>query len=156
MEDINIHKDNIIIDIKDIVKMIPHRYPFLLVDRVKDLSLDNSIIGIKNVSMNEPFFQGHFPSQPIMPGVLIIEAMAQASAILVVKTLGADSEGKIVYFMTIDNARFRHPVIPGDQLELHCNKIRHRKNVWKFSGKAFVEDNLVAEASYSAMIIDSD
>ena len=143
-----------VINIGDIMKIIPHRYPFLLVDRVINLIPDKSVIAIKNVSINEEFFQGHFPSKPVMPGVLIIESMAQSAAVLVSKTLGIDAQGKIVYFMTIDNTRFRNPVVPGDQLKLEVYKVRQRKNVWKFDGKAFVEKVLVAESSFSAMIVD--
>ena len=110
-------------DIKRILQMIPHRYPMLMVDRVVDMQLDHSAVGIKNVSINEPFFQGHFPSEPVMPGVLIVEAMAQTAAVLVVATFGAESEGKLVYFMSIDGVRFRRPVVPGDRLEFHVEKI---------------------------------
>ncbi|MAI06459.1 MAG: 3-hydroxyacyl-[acyl-carrier-protein] dehydratase FabZ [Alphaproteobacteria bacterium TMED87] len=143
-----------VVNIGDIMKIIPHRYPFLLVDRVINLIPDKSVIAIKNVSINEEFFQGHFPSKPVMPGVLIIESMAQSAAVLVSKTLGIDAQGKIVYFMTIDNTRFRSPVVPGDQLKLEVYKVRQRKNVWKFDGKAFVDRVLVAEGSFSAMIVD--
>jgi 3-hydroxyacyl-[acyl-carrier-protein] dehydratase len=142
------------VDIKRILKMIPHRYPMLMVDRVVDMQLDHSAVGIKNVSINEPFFQGHFPSEPVMPGVLIVEAMAQTAAVLVVATFGAQSEGKLVYFMSIDGARFRRPVTPGDRLELHVEKIQSRASVWKFSGKAMVEGKLAAEATFAAMIRD--
>ena len=142
------------IDIQRIMKMIPHRHPFLLVDRVEDVVRGESAVGVKNVSINEPFFQGHFPSRPVMPGVLIVEAMAQTAAVLVVDSLGEDAEGKLVYFMTIDNARFRRPVEPGDQLRLTCTKVRQRSNVWKFSGVAKVGDTVVADATYSAMIMD--
>lgn len=143
------------IDINRIVQMIPHRYPFLLVDRVSDIVPDESAVGLKNVTMNEPFFQGHFPSRPIMPGVLIIECMAQTAAVLVVETLGASAEGKLVYFMSVEEARFRKPVIPGDQLKIHVKKERSRGNVWKFSGQAKVDDQLMAEATYTAMIVDN-
>jgi 3-hydroxyacyl-[acyl-carrier-protein] dehydratase len=142
------------IEVEEIMQMIPHRYPFLLIDRVKEIVPDSSAVGIKNVTMNEPFFQGHFPDHPIMPGVLLIEAMAQTSAVLVIKTTG-DVVGKVVYFMTVDNARFRKPVRPGDQVELHVEKIRNRGNVWKFRGKAKVDGQLMSEATYSAMIVDS-
>jgi 3-hydroxyacyl-[acyl-carrier-protein] dehydratase len=142
------------VDIKRILQMIPHRYPMLMVDRVVDMHLDASAIGIKNVSINEPFFQGHFPSEPVMPGVLIVEAMAQTAAVLVVATFGADSEGKLVYFMTIDGVRFRRPVVPGDRLELHVAKVQSRANVWKFAGKAIVEGKVAAEATFAAMIRD--
>ena len=142
------------IEIDEIMAMIPHRYPFLFIDKVTKIVPDSTAIGIKNVSMNEPFFQGHFPGHPIMPGVLIIEAMAQTSAILVIETTGKRT-GAVVYFMTIEQARFRQPVFPGDQLELHVEKKRSRGNVWKFSGKATVEGKLMAEAVYSAMIVDA-
>ena len=142
------------IEIDEIMEMIPHRYPFLFIDKVTEIIPDFTAIGIKNVSMNEPFFQGHFPGHPIMPGVLIIEAMAQTSAILVIETTGKRT-GAVVYFMTIEQARFRQPVFPGDQLELHVEKKRSRGNVWKFSGKATVEGKLMAEAVYSAMIVDA-
>ena len=142
-----------IIETDEIMKMIPHRYPFLFIDRVVDLVLDETAVGIKNVTINEPFFQGHFPDHPIMPGVLIIEAMAQTSAILVIETTGKRA-GAIVYFMTIEQARFRQPVGPGDRLELHVTKQRNRGKVWKFRGEARVDGKLMAEATYSAMIVE--
>ncbi len=142
------------IDIERLMTMIPHRYPFLMIDRVVDVVTNEGCTGIKNVSINEPFFQGHFPAKPVMPGVLIIEAMAQTSAVLVVHTLGAASEGKLVYFMSVDGARFRRPVVPGDQLRVHVRKERSRGNVWKFSAEAKVDGHLVAEATYAAMILD--
>ena len=142
------------LDVMRIMQMIPHRYPMLMIEKVVDIVLGESATGIKNVSINEPFFAGHFPSRPVMPGVLIIEAMAQTAAVLVVSTLGADAEGKLVYFMTIDEARFRKPVMPGDTLHIHVTKQRHRANVWKFQGEAKVNGVLVAEAIYSAMILD--
>jgi len=142
------------IDISRILEMIPHRYPFLMIDRVVDVIAGQSAVGIKNVSINEGHFQGHFPKRPVMPGVLIIEAMAQTSAVLVVETLGPESEGKLVYFMTVDNARFRKPVFPGDQVHIHVEKVRARSNVWKFQGRAKVDGVTVAEAEYSAMILD--
>ena len=143
------------IDLLRIMEMIPHRYPFLMIDRVIDVVRDVSAVGIKNVTVNEPHFQGHFPSRPIMPGVLIVEAMAQTAGVLVVHTLGPESEGKLVYFMTIDDARFRKPVTPGDTLHIHVLKQRSRGNVWKFKGEARVEGALVAEATFSAMIVDN-
>ena len=144
-----------VVEITEIMELIPHRYPFLLIDRVKDIKLDESCVGIKNVTMNEPFFQGHFPGHPIMPGVLIVEAMAQTSAVLVGKTTGG-TEDKLVYFMTVDNARFRKPVTPGDVVELHITKERNRGAVWKFSGKAMVDGKVVAEANFAAMIVDKE
>lgn len=143
------------IDIHRIMEMIPHRYPFLMVDRLVDVVAGESAVGLKNVTVNEPFFQGHFPERPVMPGVLIIEAMAQTAAVIVVASLGGSAEGKLVYFMTIENARFRKPVEPGDQLRLMCRKERQRGNVWKFAGEALVGDTVVAEATYTAMIMDS-
>jgi 3-hydroxyacyl-[acyl-carrier-protein] dehydratase len=142
------------LDIERIKEMIPHRYPFLMIDRVDEVVSNQSAVGIKNVTVNEYFFQGHFPSQPVVPGVLIIEAMAQTAAVLVVETLGSEAEGKLVYFMTIDNARFRRPVGPGDQLRVHVQKQQNRRNVWKFKGEAKVDGTLVAEATYAAMIMD--
>ncbi len=143
------------LDVERIKQMIPHRYPFLLVDRVVEMYLNESAIGIKNVSVNEPFFQGHFPNRPVMPGVLIIEAMAQTAGVLVVATLGPSEEGKLVYFMSIESARFRRPVVPGDRLELHVVKERSRGPVWKFRAEAKVDGQLVAESTYAAMIMDS-
>lgn len=140
------------LDILRIMQMIPHRYPMLLVDRMIDLRLGESAIGIKNVSINEPFFQGHFPASPVMPGVLIVESMAQTAGILVVATMGPEAEGKLVYFMSIDGARFRRPVVPGDRIEVHVKKLQSRQNVWKFSGKAIVDGNVAAEATFAAMI----
>ena len=139
-------------DIQRIMELIPHRYPLLLVDRLEEINLGESAIGVKNVTFNEPHFQGHFPGAPVMPGVLIVEAMAQTAAALVIATLGADAEGKLVYFMTIDNARFRRQVTPGDQLRMHVTKTRSRATVWKFDGKAYVGNKLAAEASFGAMI----
>ena len=144
-----------VIDIQRILTMIPHRYPILLVDRLEDVELGESAVGIKNVTFNEPHFQGHFPGAPVMPGVLIIEAMAQTAAALVVATLGEEAEGKLVYFMTVDEARFRRQVVPGDQLTLHVQKTRARSKVWKFEGKAYVDGQLAAEAQFGAMIADS-
>ena len=141
-------------NIHEILKWLPHRYPFLLVDRVLECIPGQSLRAIKNVSINEPFFQGHFPSEPVMPGVLIVEAMAQTAAVLVVATFGTESEGKLVYFMSIDGVRFRRPVIPGDRLELHVKKAQSRGNVWKFDGRAIVDGKLVAEATFAAMIRD--
>ncbi|OUL67185.1 3-hydroxyacyl-ACP dehydratase [Acetobacter senegalensis] len=135
------------------MQAIPHRYPFLLIDRMVEIVLGEEATGIKNVSVNEPFFQGHFPERPVMPGVLIVEAMAQAAATLVVLTLGKAFEGKLVYFMTIEGAKFRRPVEPGDQLRIHVKKERNRSNVWKFRGVAKVDDVIVAEATFSAMIM---
>jgi 3-hydroxyacyl-[acyl-carrier-protein] dehydratase len=141
-------------DIERLQQLIPHRYPFLMIDKVVEMIAGESAIGIKNVTINEPFFQGHFPARAVMPGVLIVEAMAQTAAALVIHTLGPAFEGKLVYFMTIDNARFRKPVLPGDRLLVHVVKDRHRGPVWRFRGEAKVDDKLVAEAVISAMIRD--
>jgi 3-hydroxyacyl-[acyl-carrier-protein] dehydratase len=142
------------IDVQRIMQMIPHRHPFLMIDKVIDVVANVEATGIKNLSINEPFFQGHFPARPVMPGVLIIEAMAQTAGALVVHTLGAEAEGKLVYFMTIENAKFRKPVVPGDQLRVHVTKERARGTIWKFNAEAKVDDKVVAEATYSAMILD--
>ena len=141
-------------DIGQIMAAIPHRYPFLLVDRVVDVVLNERATGVKNVTINEGFFQGHFPRHPVFPGVLIIESMAQTAAVLVVKTLGPSAEGKLVYFMSVENAKFRRPVGPGDQLRIHVTKERQRGNVWKFNAVARVDGTAVAEATYAAMILD--
>jgi 3-hydroxyacyl-[acyl-carrier-protein] dehydratase len=141
-------------EIEQIKRMIPHRYPMLMIDRVVDLVPDVKAVGIKNLTINEPFFQGHFPSEPLMPGVLIIESMAQTAAVLVVATLGPDREGSLVYFMSVDAVRFRKPVFPGNTLRIHVEKQRKRGNVWKFRGIAKVDDTVVAEATYAAMIRD--
>ena len=141
-------------NIARIMEMIPHRYPFLMIDKIENAVTGLRATGIKNVSVNEWFFQGHFPDHKVMPGVLIIEAMAQTAASLVVHTLGAESEGKLVYFMSIDNARFRKPVHPGDRLLVDVEKQQCRGNVWKFNGKATVEGVLVAEATFAAMILN--
>ncbi|NKB21960.1 MAG: 3-hydroxyacyl-ACP dehydratase FabZ [Alphaproteobacteria bacterium] len=152
----SIDKESVIseINIDRIMELIPHRYPFLMIDRIVDVVPGESATGIKNVTINEPCFQGHFPGQPIFPGVLIVEAMAQTSAAMAVITLGEASEGKLVYFMTIENARFRKPVTPGDQLHIHVNRRASRGKVWKFNSQAKVNDDVVAEASYAAMIMD--
>ncbi len=141
------------IGVEEIMSLIPHRYPMLLIDRVEDIQLDYSAVGIKNVSMNEWFFQGHFPSKPIFPGVLVIEAMAQTAAVLVMKTLDIKEE-KLVYFMSVEEAKFRKPVVPGDVLKLKVIKDKSRGSVWKFKGEAFVGDTLVAESTFAAMIAD--
>ncbi|MFI5001768.1 MAG: 3-hydroxyacyl-ACP dehydratase FabZ [Reyranellales bacterium] len=142
------------IDIGRLMELIPHRYPFLMIDRVVEVVLGESAVGIKNVTINEPFFPGHFPQRPVMPGVLIIEAMAQTAAVLVVYTLGGEAEGKLVYFMTLDDCRFRRPVVPGDQLRIHVSKQRQRGAVWKFRGEAKVDGALVAEATFGAMLLE--
>jgi 3-hydroxyacyl-[acyl-carrier-protein] dehydratase len=141
-------------DIAQIMRAIPHRYPFLMVDRVVEVHKNISAIGIKNVTINENFFQGHFPEHPVMPGVLIIECMAQTAAVLVVETLGPEARGKLVYFMTVENAKFRKPVVPGDQMRVHVVKEKQRANIWKFRAEAKVDGKVVAEATYAAMILD--
>ena len=142
------------LDVLQIMQKLPHRYPFLLVDRLTEIVLGESATGIKNVSINEPFFHGHFPNEPVMPGVLIIESMAQTAGCLVVHTLGAEAEGKLVFFMSIDNARFRKPVVPGDQMRIYVQKKKHRINIWKFNGVAKVGEQVMAEATFTAMIMD--
>jgi 3-hydroxyacyl-[acyl-carrier-protein] dehydratase len=142
------------IGIQRVMEMIPHRYPFLMIDKVVNVVANRHATGVKNVSINEHYFQGHFPSQPVMPGVLIIEAMAQTAAVLVVHTLGPEWENKLVYFMSVDNARFRRPVFPGDCLYVNVTKQRNRGPVWKFEGRAEVAGSLAAEAVFSAMIRD--
>ena len=141
------------IDILRIMEMIPHRYPFLLVDKVVDVKHGQSATGIKNVTINENFFQGHFPGKPVMPGVMIVEAMAQTCAILVVDSLGKDFEGKLVYFMGIDKAKFRKPVGPGDTLEIKVKVLQGRRNVYKLDCEAYVGDAVCAEATITAMIV---
>src|SRR5205809_5916909 len=138
----------------EIQSLLPHRYPFLLVDRVQELDPDRRIVGIKNVTINEPFFQGHFPGRPIMPGVLIIEALAQAAGVLAVEALGLAGSGKLVYFMAIEGAKFRAPVEPGVLLRLDVEFVQKRATVCKFSGRASVDGKLVAEANFTAMIAD--
>jgi 3-hydroxyacyl-[acyl-carrier-protein] dehydratase len=142
------------LDIAGIMRAIPHRYPFLLIDKVVDMVANESATGIKNVTVNENFFQGHFPGHPVMPGVLIIESMAQTAAVLVVESLGPEARGRVVYFMSVEAAKFRRPVVPGDQLHIHIKKDRRRGNVWKFSAVARVDGVSVAEATYAAMIMD--
>jgi 3-hydroxyacyl-[acyl-carrier-protein] dehydratase len=141
-------------DINKILSALPHRYPFLMVDRIRDIVGDDSCVGLKNVTFNEPHFQGHFPGHPVMPGVLLIEGMAQTAAALIAFAQGAAEQGKLVYFMTIDNAKFRKPVIPGDTVEFHVQKIRRRSNIWKFAARAEVDGAKVAEAEVSAMMVD--
>ena len=139
-------------DIGEILKLLPHRYPFLLVDRIIEIDDDNSAIGIKNVTVNEPHFMGHFPGQPVMPGVLIVEAMAQTAGAICIRMVGGGSPA-LVYFMTIDNAKFRKPVVPGDRLELHVRKTKKRGNIWRFACEAQVDGVKVAEAEISAMLV---
>jgi len=141
-------------DIMRVMKLLPHRYPFLLVDKIVDMDGDNSAVGIKNVTINEPFFQGHFPDFPVMPGVLLIEGMAQTAGALCMASLPESFEPQLVYFMSIDRARFRKPVLPGDTVHYHMTKRRNRGRVWRFEGLAKVNGQVVAEAEISAMIAD--
>jgi 3-hydroxyacyl-[acyl-carrier-protein] dehydratase len=143
------------IDIGDLLRMLPHRYPFLLVDRIQAIDDDNSAIGIKNVTVNEPHFQGHFPGTPVMPGVLIVEAMAQTAGAICLWKMRT-GKPSLVYFMMIDNANVRKPVVPGDRLELHVKKLKHRGNIWKYACEAIVDGNRVAEAEITAMMTAAD
>jgi 3-hydroxyacyl-[acyl-carrier-protein] dehydratase len=141
------------LDVNEIMKLLPHRYPFLLVDRITEIDPGKKIVGLKNVTMNEPFFQGHFPGHPVMPGVLIVEAMAQVAAILVYRS-SDDNKGKITYFVGIDNTKFRKPVVPGDQLRLELEVIGCRRGIYTFSGKTYVEGKLVTESELRATFAD--
>ena len=143
------------IDITEILARIPHRYPFLLVDRCEAYSPSQSIVGIKCVTVNEPFFQGHFPSYPVMPAVLLIEAMAQTGAVLMSKSLEVDTSGKAIFFMSADNCRFRSPVRPGDVVRMPVKVVRHRGDVFKFAGQALVGDKVAAEAEFAAMVVET-
>ena len=145
-----------VFDIEDILKLIPHRYPFLLIDRVESFEKNVSLIAKKNITMNEPQFMGHFPDKPVMPGVLIIEAMAQAACILASQSMEEDTDNKLVYFMSIDNAKFRKPVVPGDTVYFHIEKHSSRGPVWKCKAVAKVDDQKVAEALVSAMVVDKE
>jgi len=140
------------IEIREIMAMLPHAYPFLLVDRIVEIEPGKRVVGIKNVTYNEPFFPGHFPGRPIMPGVLIVEAMAQAAGILVFNSLPEEDRKKTVFFLGMDNVRFRKPVIPGDQLRLEMEITKHRQAIWGFKGKAVVDGKLVAEGDLLAML----
>ena len=142
------------LDIVRLLDLLPHRYPFLLVDRIEQIADDNSCIGIKNVTMNEPFFQGHFPGRPVMPGVLLLEGMAQSAGAICALSQGADKALKSVYFLTVDKAKFRRPVVPGDRIEYHMKKIAKRKTMWWFRGEAKVDGQLACEAEVGAMIAD--
>lgn len=139
-------------DIYRVMELLPHRYPMLMIDRIIEMKGDESAIGIKNVTNNEPFFQGHFPGHPVMPGVLIVEAMAQTAGALVINHLGTSGSNQLVYFMTVDRARFRKPVLPGDVLHVHVTKLQSRGTVWKYHGEGRVNGQLVAECDLGAMI----
>lgn len=143
------------IEIQEIMQLIPHRFPMLLIDRMQDVVLGESAVGIKNVTMNEWFFQGHFPERPVMPGVLIVEALAQTAGALVMKSQGLQQDGRLVYFMSIEEAKFRRPVVPGDVVQLRVVKDRARGAVWKFRGEAWVQDQLASEAVFTAMIAEA-
>ncbi|MDX9996779.1 MAG: 3-hydroxyacyl-ACP dehydratase FabZ [Phenylobacterium sp.] len=143
------------IDISEIVKRIPHRYPFLLVDRAEDYKPHESIVGIKCVSINEPFFVGHFPEYPVMPGVLIVEALAQTGAVLMSKSLNVDVAGKTIFFTSLDNCRFRAPVRPGDVLRMPVEVVRARGDMFKFRGRGLVGDRVAAEAEFAAMVVET-
>ena len=142
---------------RDVIEsLIPHRAPFLLVDKILELEPGKRVVGIREIRADDWWFPGHFPERPVMPGVLIIESMAQTAAVLVVETLGGDAAGKLVYFMSIEGAKFRRPVVPGDQVHLKVKKDRQRGNVWKFRGEAYVDNVLCAEAAYTAMLVPKD
>jgi 3-hydroxyacyl-[acyl-carrier-protein] dehydratase len=143
------------VDILGLMKLLPHRYPFLMIDRIVDINGNESAVGIKNVTINEPHFTGHFPEQPVMPGVLIVEAMAQTAGAICIRAVGA-ARPSLVYFLTIDNAKFRKPVVPGDQLRISVRKIKMRGNLLKFACEAKVDDAKVAEAEISAMMVDKE
>lgn len=148
-----IYTGSIKIDYAEVMRRLPHRYPFLLVDKAQDYVASTSIVGIKNVTHNEPFFPGHFPIDPVMPGVLIVEAMAQTGALLMSKSLDVSVEGKVIMFMSIDGVRFRKPVRPGDQLKMHVHVTKQRGDIFKFRGETFVDDKLSAEADFAAMVV---
>ena len=141
-----------VLEVDELMQILPHRYPIMLIDRLIDIKPGESAIGLKNVSYSDQIFQGHFPQKPVMPGVLIIEAMAQAAAAFTSYTENLDTEGKVVLFMGVDKARFRKPVIPGDQLKIHVRTVHRRPPVWRFESVAYVEDKKVADAQYSAML----
>jgi len=144
-------------NILEIMNLLPHRYPFLLVDRIVELEMGKKIVGIKNVTINEPFFQGHFPGQPVMPGVLILEAMAQVAGVMALSTVPAEQvKNKVIYFMTIDKAKFRKPVVPGDQVRFEMDVLRMRSNTMSFKGQASVDGTAVAEAEMMAMIVERE
>lgn len=141
-------------DIQGILRCLPHRYPFLLVDRLVSIELGQSIHALKNVTVNEPFFQGHFPGIPVMPGVLIVEALAQAGAVLAIRTIGDCIDSKLLLFRSIEKAKFRRTVVPGDQVHLHARVLRRRQNLWSFKGEALVDGEVAAEAELGAALVD--
>jgi 3-hydroxyacyl-[acyl-carrier-protein] dehydratase len=143
------------IDITEVLARIPHRYPFLLVDRAEEYQPHKSIVGIKCVTVNEPFFEGHFPGYPVMPGVLIVEAMAQTGAVLMSKSLDVDTEGKTIFFVSLDNCKFRTPVRPGHVIRMHVEVLRARGDLFKFHGRAMVDDKVAAEAEFAAMLVET-
>ena len=143
------------LDIQQIFELIPHRYPFLLVDRIEQIRGDESCVGIKSVTVNEPYFQGHFPGRPVMPAVLLLEGMAQCAGAICALSMGRDRPPQLVYFITIDKAKFRRPVIPGDRVEYHMNRLARRKNIWWFRGEAKVDGRIACEANLGAMIAES-
>jgi 3-hydroxyacyl-[acyl-carrier-protein] dehydratase len=142
------------VDILGLMKLLPHRYPFLMIDRIVDIDDDNSAVGVKNVTINEPHFLGHFPDQPVMPGVLIVEAMAQTAGAICIRAANV-GKPSLVYFLTIDGAKFRKPVVPGDQLRIHVKKLKKRGNLLKFACEAMVDDAKVAEAEIQAMMVEN-
>ena len=143
------------IDIREILRLLPHRYPFVMVDRMTDMRADEHAIGIKNVTVNEPQFMGHFPDNPVMPGVLVIEGMAQTAGVLCLRQMRSSERHRAMYFLTIDKAKFRKPAVPGDTVEFHVNKITHRRNMWWYRGEAKVGDVLIAEAEVGAIITEA-
>ena len=145
-----------LMDIRAIEAVLPHRYPFLLVDRVVELELNKRLVALKSVTMNEPFFAGHFPGHPVMPGVLVLEALAQAAALLAKKSMAARDDDQVTYLMGIDNARFRRPVVPGDRLELRVEVVRQKGSIWKEKGVALVDGAVAAEAEFMAMLVDRE
>ncbi len=143
------------IDMQEILKRIPHRFPFLLIDRAEAYRAHTSMVGIKCVTANEPFFQGHFPGNPVMPGVLIIEALGQTGGVLMSKSLNADVSGKTIFFASVENCRFRHPVRPGDVLRMHVDVLKYRGDLYKFAGKAYVDGKIAAECEFAAMVVEN-
>lgn len=142
------------VDITRILELLPHRYPFLMIDKIIDINGDTSATGIKNVTINEPFFQGHFPGKPVMPGVLLIEAMAQTAGAIVINNRDKQGDRPLVYFMSVDKGRFRKPVVPGDSVHIHVERLQNRGNVWKYKCEAKVDGQRVSEAEITAMIVD--